>query len=292
MIERNYYLNPPVTGEGRIIYVFLGISLLLHLFVFVVDKSIFMSQSKPLYEEWAIEAEIVSDINVATPTKSSLPNARESEDAKVSDRVLPQLPKKFVIEKEVKDKEVISEQGIEQKEKPAADEEVKTSDKDVNLKSDTEDNKIRMQDAIRRLAIERLREQNKLAEQNEAEKSERIAKLRKEMASAKDINTSGSEALRLGSSAKVYRARLRTHVGRFWSVPEAYNLKEADLLVTISIVVNERGYLVNSEVKKPSGDEVFDQLAFNAVKEAMPLPKPPKDHVGKEILLNFTPKSF
>ena len=292
MLERTLYLAPASTGEDRSFYTLLAFSLLGHILFFVIDKAELTREREPLFEEWAVEADLLPDVHVTSPKENALPDAQKTDELAVRDNLLPQLPKKFAIDKAAEE-EAINENEEQKIEKPKDE---TNTDQNVNktqiqIKSDKDEmNRLAMQDALKRLAMEKLRKEMKVAKTNKADNVDAMAKIKDEMGEDA-LNKALESSLNL-SAEKNYRAKLRSHVGRFWSVPEAYNIKNAELRVRIAISVNAMGNLVSHEIKQSSGDVVFDDLAFNAIKNAEPLPNPPEELMGVEILLDFTPKSY
>jgi TonB family protein len=43
------------------------------------------------------------------------------------------------------------------------------------------------------------------------------------------------------------------------------------------------------EIENSSGESGFDQLVMDMIKKAEPLPPPPSELVGKQLLLSFNP---
>ena len=288
----NTHINPPQTGLERTFYWMLGASILAHIVFLSLEKMEFTPPRDLLYEEWSVEADLLVDTNLSFPKSSAIPDAKKAEEARVPDNMLPQLSKKFAIEKKQSKQEEFVEEVVQKKKDEVKGKELKNEKGEVNVKSDPKEaNRLKMQDALKRLAMEKLRKDNKVAKRVEAEKSDPLARLQSELANSKIA--AGSEGVGANAAArKHYRGRLKSHIGRYWTVPEAYNLKDANLLVTIAVVINERGFTSSIKIKRSSGDSAFDDMALNAVKNAVPLPKPPKGSAGEEIHLNFTPKSF
>lgn len=292
MAEQSSYLNLRNASDERLFFTLLGLSLLGHVVFFIFDKASFITDREPLFEEWEVEAELLPDINISAPDKSALPNAEQAENERVADNLLPQLPKKFTLQESTTEEEAISETDEKPKDQP--DEAAKPAAETVKaapVKPEEQVNKMAMADALKRLALEKLRAEQKTAEKNTAEESDSAARLKRDDATEDKVNKGSTTGLS-AAAQKIYRSKLRAHIGKFWSVPEAYNLKDANLRVTVMIRVNEQGNLMESSVQTPSGDSVFDDMAFNAVKNSAPLPLPPVGQAGEEILLNFTPKSF
>lgn len=79
-----------------------------------------------------------------------------------------------------------------------------------------------------------------------------------------------------------YYLRMRERLQQRWKpqptvVPAMYNYNE--IRVTIAIVLNDRGELVDLEVIAPSFFPKYDQAAIDAFKEAAPFPNPPRSIV-------------
>ena len=287
MAEYASYIERSLPGESRSLLTLLGFSLLAHVLFFVLDKADFLMERKPLFDEWEIEAELISDINLGAPANTNaMPDAEKAKDIAVPEKLLPQLPKKFTVKDEENPEDIVSEKVNKDAlgNKPVGGEK-------VDIKTENKDNVLKQNDALKRLAIERLRRENKTAKTLKAEEKDPLAKLKEELSKNGRLAMAGSQVV-AGEAMKVYRLKLRKHIGRFWSVPESYNIKKANLLVTIGVVINTKGNLATSKIKNSSGDHVFDKFAYDAVLNSVPLPNPPEGQVGKEILLKFSPGSF
>jgi TolA protein len=287
--EKALYLNPLKTGEGNLFAFFLFASLATHLGFFMVRNiNFFEPQDKPMQQELAIEASLITDFDLDGAQETTIPDAKEADEVAIRDNLLPQLTKKFSIEEEKIEDDAIADFEADVKD---GNVKKKIDEPDLKIKSDKdESNKITKLDALKRLAIEKLRQEKKDIV-DKAKKTDPLAKIREELTKKNSkILTAG------GLSGKKaldrYRILLQKSVRRNYELPEAYNFKNTDLSVVISIKVTAKGELMQSLVAKSSGDEVFDELAFSAVKKSAPLPFPPKDQVGQLIHLKFSPKSF
>jgi len=79
-----------------------------------------------------------------------------------------------------------------------------------------------------------------------------------------------------------YYLRMRERLQQRWKpqptvVPAMYNYNE--IRVTVAIVLNSQGELVDLEVLAPSFFPKYDQAAIDAFKEAAPFPNPPRSIV-------------
>jgi colicin import membrane protein len=86
-----------------------------------------------------------------------------------------------------------------------------------------------------------------------------------------------------------YVASLDRHVKQYWALPEW--LARKSLSVRIRIKIDERGFVIKSEIVKSSGNPDYDDRAIAAVQRASPFPAPPSklvNIVGVDgILLGF-----
>ncbi len=277
----------PDIGEDRLVGRFIVTSLAAHGFVLILNQLDLMPRVDFSEDEWEIRADLISDLDLSAPEKTELPNAKEAPEAAVPANMLPQLTKKFKV-----DEDTVADEGMtEEPEAKVAETPKKVEEKEkLNVKADPDEmNVLKKAEALRRLAMERLRKE-KTAEELQAEKASALAKLRDDAALSRKPNSGGAEGS--GLALQKYRSMVQAAVRRHYALPEAYNLRNAELSVVIAIVVNERGDLVSTKIEKPSGDSVFDELAFEAVKKSAPLPKPPADQAGEWIHLKFSPKSF
>lgn len=278
------------------------LSLIIHVGVFWTYNKISWFKTKPFNtEEWSVDVDIViSDMSTSNAKDNIIPNAQTADEIAISERLLPQLTKNFTIQKTqdqeqtsddydtiITKQENISETSLT-KSIPQKDE----KDEAPNLATienssiEDKDNKLTIQEALKRLALEKLRQEAIIKKQSQSTTKGTIARL-------KDFNNENTSANAIEILAlKEYKNKLKAHIGKFWSLPEAYNLKDTNLLVVISIKVDPKGNLNYIDIKKSSSDKVFDEFAINAVKNATPLPSPPAYKVNEEMLLYFTPKSF
>jgi TonB family protein len=243
----------------------------------------------------SIDADLIQDTDMGAPPKSALPQAQKAPEAKIDERLLPQLPKKFTIPEQTKPEEVVPEKAEEKvKEPEPPKEEVKPEEKKeeppLDVKAPNEEvNKLAQQDALKRLALEKLRQQQKTAKDTEAPEQDPLAKLASEVAANKKLNTGAIASLALQGKAKKWLALLQSAVRQNYSLPEVYNLKGATMRVAIAIAVNAEGGLNALEVQESSGDPAFDSLTMDAIKASVPLPRPPPELVGETIVVAFKP---
>lgn len=270
-------------SETELFRIFLVVSLGVHFVFFVIQGIQFFSSRQSLIEEWAIDADLLIDATSGAPADSSLPNASKAEEAKVSDRMLPQLPKQF----EVQD----AARGLQEKTFTETDDKATDSkdDKEAGKAREESDekNRIKKEDALRRLALEKLRNENKLAKKTEAPSADSV-RLRDESKALSKSNTGATLGSVSASEANRYKARLQVAVRRNYSIPDTLKFRTVEPVV-LAIELNKLGQLTFSKVEESSGDKYFDELAFDALKASTPLPPPPDGLVNQRILLKFSP---
>lgn len=271
-------------SESELFRVFVLLSFGIHAVFFLVQGIEIFNRRQTLVEEWAIDADLMIDATSGAPLDSALPNAQKAEEAKVSDRMLPQLPKQFAVDSapsEALDKTFTEHDEAAEAAKPQESTAPKFKD-DVDEK-----NRIKKDEALRRLALERLRKEAKLAKKTEAptKGDARIADNTKDVAKSNTGLVSGSMT---ASEANRYKARLQTAVRRNYSIPDTLKFRAVEPVV-LAIELSPSGALVFSRIEESSGDSHFDELAFGALRASDPLPPPPEGLVNQRILLKFSP---
>lgn len=232
-----------------------------------------------------MDADLVSDLQLNSPKDTALPKAAPAEEAAVRQNMLPQLTKKVAIDEAQVEKTENTMQDPDAK-KDEAKPEAKPTSVVASLKNDPdEQNRLKMEDALKRLALEKLKKEKKEAKENKAPVNDDLARIKDNLAKNKNVNAG---VVGSGENAEKCLAMIHQAIKRNYSLPDAYNLKDAKIVVTIGIVLTETGELVRADIAESSGDSVFDQLAFKAVKDSAPLPPCP-EQAGKEILLKMTP---
>ncbi|MBF0441372.1 MAG: cell envelope integrity protein TolA [Oligoflexales bacterium] len=280
------------TDEDKLVIFAISISIILHLFVLFFEKFGKFSPSEPLIPEWKMDTELVTEEDLVGPDKSTLPNAKQSEKEAVPSNLLPQLPQSFTVKQAQKnDDEGLPENKPEPQKEAEKEADKPSNDKDkpspVSSTKQDEANKLAMQDAIRRLAIEKLRQmQNEKANRFEAPEQSSIVRLKDELKGSKRLQ----EAVAMGiqKEREAYGKILNRTISKHYMLPQTFQSTVAKPVVILAIVVNMKGELVSVKVHQSSNDPVFDEYTIAAAKGAAPYEKPPKSLVGKVIHLAFT----
>ncbi len=280
LIPRNAAIKPP--EKNRKIFFWIGLSLLVHLGVLFFSLPQFESL-KTLDDQSPISVDLMMDVNPFGAKENTLPDAVKKPDAAVPANILPQLPKRFMIEDEKKDdKEIVVDKKIEEKIQK------KEENPPVPLSQNDDVNKIKKDDAIKRLALEKLRLLEKKSKELTAPKIDAIAKLKEDLSkvNASVANLPGKS----GGQADQYRAMLLAAIRPNWYLPPTVKFKNPDALAVISIRIESSGKLRSADVKKTSGSDVIDEYAIRAIKLST-FPEPPADLVGVELAIGLSTKS-
>ncbi|MEY4629896.1 MAG: TonB terminal [Pseudomonadota bacterium] len=272
-------------NEMELFRLFAVVSLGIHFFFFLAQGINLLNQRRQIVEDWAIDADLLVDATSGAPKDSALPDAVKAEEAKVSERMLPQLPKQFAVDNQEAPKD---KTFTEQDEKAEAEKKVEDARDLSRTKDEAEEkNRLKKDDALRRLALEKLRQENKLAKKNEAASTD-SPRLQDDSKAVAATNTGAVQGTLSASEANRYRARLQSAIRRNYSIPETLKFRTVSP-VTLAIEISESGHLVSSKVEESSGDTYFDELALQAAKASVPLPPPPAALVNQKILFKFNP---
>ena len=272
-----------IPSENRLLFLLLGFSVIGHIAVYAASGLNWLASSADLSDEWAIEVDVGMD---GSASETALPEAKKAEEASVSKKILPQLPKSFAIEKDQKEEEVFAEKVEKKtaKEKEKGVDE-KTLESQVEKEKSDAAKKLKMADALKRLALEELRNKEKFSDEKSAPKDDALAKIKE--AAKKEAARKSKAALK--KKHKKYGILLKKQILRHYKLPHTFTSSVASLKVVLSVVVNERGKLVSVDVRESSKDPVFDGYAIKAAKSGSPFERPPKSLAGRKISVVFTP---
>jgi TonB family protein len=274
MPSKQHEINDAV--QDRLFVSFIFVSIACHILAFILHQWTLFSAPKPLIQEWSIDTDLIVDAEKAGG--APIPPAERE--------LLPQLPKNFT----VKDPERPDENPAEEKKDvpPPKEEEVKKGETpndekdkvDPTLKNNRPDaTELKMQDALKRLALERLRdEQTK-------HKDDPLKKISAELAKGQGVGRGDGPG---GITAiDKYQQILKKIISRNYNLPPTYDMKTGTLTVTLGITLDGRGELRSVEILESSGDSVFDEYTIKAAKSGAPYPPPPKEIVGQLNMLKF-----
>jgi colicin import membrane protein len=267
----------------------LVICFFVHLLILLANPSWFFSPPRiEMEESIAVDMDFMTEPSMAAPQENALPKAVKSEELAVPANLLPQLPKKFEIEEQKKTEEkVFVEEKDPKAEDALAKKEVAPPEEDVP-KAKEDPNKVTREDLLKRLAMEKLKRDNKIDLQMKAQKSA-LAKLKEDIVAADARSNSGTSSGGVSAiRAKTYADLLRAAVKRNLYLPKTFEYDQARFVTQLSVVISSKGELVGVTMARSSGNIAYDQAAILAIQNSVPLPKPPTEFVGQAITFNLS----
>lgn len=311
-------------AENRLLQFIVFGSLAAHLFVIVVLPHIVNWRGRTpivLEDQGVIVADLVHDYEPASAKATALPDANKAPELKVSERMLPQLPKTFKVEQppspaneapppeepkpEDKPKAALPPPPDPEKKSPEAPEpkseepppakpeaaapkeEPKVAEAlPMTTNEDTQNTIRKKEDALRRLALEAARREGKTAKETEAEEKDKLAVAAQALINKGLIGSGGKGG---GQNFNRYGQKLKKAVQPNYNIPEVYRARAETFVVSINMAIATTGQIMQLEVAKSSGDQVFDDIVLQAIRNSVPLPSPPPDLAGELITVNFSP---
>ena len=286
MIKRVETVGLPA---GRVrFWKILAASIAIHIAVFIIKPNFFLSNSvMNLEENWDVDVDFMGEISMKAPQDTALPHAQKSEEEAVPANLLPQLPKKFQIEEQKPVEKNIAEEKDKKAEEAIAEKKVQAEVKPVVPKTEEDANKVDMDDLRKRLAVEKLKQENKVSERMKAQK-DAMAKLKQDLKAENADKNSGSSGGMLGVLRNnAYGNALKSAVKRNFNLPENFKYSQQKMAVPLLVVINDHGELVSIKLTGSSGSDVYDSAVIAAIKNSVPLPPPPRELAGREIQFNF-----
>lgn len=282
---------PDIRIESKIVRKFVAISVALHIIAFVVSTLKLIHTPPMPQEEFGIETELISDLNWDTTSKTKIPDIETAPEAAVPKNLLPQLPKNFAVEDSAPKADDSSLVDPEKTEPVPTNTSTTTgTGTDTNpaltqIKK-TEDNKLAQREALKRLATELLRQQQKQdASKVAAPDSASAAQVKN--AETGDATT-GAPGVGNLAALRRYESILHKAIKRNYSLPSTYKTTTGQLQATVLIKIAANGDVQHAEISRSSNDRTFDELILQAVKISSPLPKPPEDAVDRPIEIVFS----
>lgn len=262
--------------------------LLGHALILLFNPSWFFSPPEFNLEESAVDVDFLGEISLKAPQETALPNSKPAEEAKVPANLLPQLPKKFEVEESKPQEKQVAEEKDPKAEEALAKKEVALPEKLEAPKTQDDPNKVTREDLLKRLAVEKLKRENKVDQQMKAQKNA-LAKLKEDLLAAQAGENSGGGGNVSGSlRAKTYADQLRAAVKRNLFLPKTFEYDQAQLVTQLSVVINQKGELVEVKLSRSSGNGAYDQAAISAIQNSVPLPQPPAEIAGQVITFNLS----
>ena len=277
MIQANQHGNVEAM-QDRMFVSFIFVSIACHVLAFTFHHLSMFSTPIPLTNEWMIDTELVVDSDVSG----------DAAKVELSKELLPQLPKSFSIKEPEKAEEAIPEEKKvdklkkQEKEEEKKEAELPNKEKpvDLHIKKRDDANQIQIHDALKRLALERLREESAKKDDNT------LAKISAEL--AKGQGTGRGEGAGGVTASDKYINTLSKIIRSNYTLPPSYEKVPGMFHVTIGMALDGRGELRSIEILDSSGDVTFDNYTLKAAKSAVPYPPPPKEVMGEVIKIRFS----
>ncbi|MFW7379512.1 MAG: cell envelope integrity protein TolA [Oligoflexus sp.] len=265
-------------------------SVVFHILIIAgIEGEWWSTRSSPIIEEWSIDTELVTDINLEASNQTVIPGAKESEEVSVPSNLLPQVTKRYTVKEQEKQEEGLVEEPLEpdvEKGKNATKDTVK--DKPMVKPDPDVSTKIQQQDALRRMALEKLRrEQKEQSRELKAHKNDKLAQIREALSEGAALDQSAGGGLIANAESRRYQGYLSQTIRRNYELPSNYQFQSSKTNVILLMRINARGELLTVDISESSGDQVRDAYSIEAVKKSAPFNPPPKALAGRDFLLNF-----
>lgn len=264
-------------------------SVALHIVVLVGMEAEWWTTRSPIIDEWSIDAELVADFDLGASDQTVIPGATESEEVSVPSNLLPQVTKNYTVLEQEKQEVGPSDEPLE----PEVEEgqnitEDTSKDKPVTPPDPDVSTRLAQQDALRRMALERLRqEQKEQSRELKAHQDDRLARIRDALSDGAALDQSAGGGLMAGAETRRYRNYLTQTIRRNYALPTNYQFQSAKSNVILRMRINARGELVAVEIFESSGDQVRDTYSLEAVRKSAPFEPPPAGLAGRDFELNF-----
>ena len=272
------YLKQVIFDEDRLLKNIIAVSIGAHLLLFVVSYLDIDPIPPAPMEEWVIDADLSTDFGDAPAKTTVVPKAELAEKASVPSNLLPQINKSFELNSKAREEEGYSEKQAKLEKSKLKDKKVEGVDRVQKEKS-----RLKMQEALRRLAMEKLRKEQKTkSNKYQTEQKGDLARVKQNLAADSSENGIGGI-----EEKQKYRVYLTKTIHRNYDLPSTYKIKKNQAMVYLRMKINAKGELVVSKIDKSSGDEVFDSYTLAALRKSAPFTAPPKSLVGKSIVVAF-----
>jgi TonB family protein len=270
-------------GERQLIRFFFILSLVVHLICLLVNVPRFFFPSDHFVpeQEWAIEADLISDI--PQPAKKS----GKTADLDAPAAAPPKLPDIAAVKKAPAPKEeAIPLDPVEKPEKtpkkpePPPEKLAKEQDKKPPQE---EDFKAKLFDKMLR---EQKQQQDKLKLDTRQEEKKNAALAKKLSQLRKSIGTGSDDEDAPGGAD--YGQVISSYIKKNYQIPDAYNYQGV-VAPTVSFSISAAGELMGLKIIRSSNHAAVDHYVLQSIQDAAnSFPKPPADFVGREINVHFT----
>lgn len=259
------------------------ISLIAHILVFILIIAIPMCS----FRRFRKPEHKIYTFDLINPALISMKKTSGSPLGAGKTKGIPQAIKKEEIKKEAPKKEPEKQKEPVKKEKakeqPKKSEKSKKPDKNKMGLKESEESK-----ATKKLTIEdKIAAQLKKIEEKGAKEwieADDEAKLKKLGARAQDGAEKGDLlATGEGFTNVNYNDVVQSKIYENWQTPSKNLAKKEGLTVSIGFIISRDGKVTALKIIKSSGNEVLDNSALQAIRDAEPLPPLPDDYKGESL---------
>lgn len=273
--------------QDHLIKILLAASFIIHLLFLVFGNSLHLPKQDNI-GEIAIETDLISEADLKPASKTIIPEAKEADKPSVPSNLLPQLNKDFAIKSASKQPEGL-EPDKEAVTQESANEKPPSKDTENSIENDSS-TQLAKQEALKRLAMEKLRkEQKEKSTELKAHENDKLAQVKEALDKDKGISKDLGEGALSKAAGRMYANYLTRAIRKNWALPKTFQLLRSDMKASLDVSINARGALVSVKINEGSGDSTFDQYCIDAVKNSSPFKAPPQSRAGTAITINCIP---
>ena len=219
----------------NLVKILIGVSLAVHVIGFVAGH--FFSFSGPrIMDEIAIETDLISEADLRPASKTVIPKAKKADKAAVPSTMLPQINKDFQIKQPKKEEEGIADDAAKDVVPEGKKEEVKAEDPKVVEEEKDNSTKLAKLEALKRLAMEKLRqEQKEKSKELTAHENNELAQVKEALHKDTGLNKNVGTWSSFWSRNSGLFASLDRSIKKNWALPKTFQLTSADMKSTVAI---------------------------------------------------------
>ncbi|MDD9951168.1 MAG: TonB C-terminal domain-containing protein [Zetaproteobacteria bacterium] len=272
-------LAPTFLCEDRLLTRFMGLSVMLHVIVVVVDWSFMISSSPSRPQELeVIEAELAEALPVAVEFNKLPPpptHAFTLEDSSAVEQAEVALPRKTA---EV----AMGKEDVKGDPNASVDVQASVPQPDVAAEEYKQQLFERLQQEQTRKETQK-RRINARKKKQEAARQAKIAGLLQRSQDQVQANATG-----VSKAATAYIFSLKAIIQKHYEIPDLYR-QQNQKFVEIKLLLGHDGRIREIDLVRGSGKSALDEIILNSVEQSQPFPAPPRELRGQPFILRFQP---
>lgn len=218
---------------------------------------------------------------------SGLKGAEKNHEISVPRRVLPQLPRHQKIAQSAGGGKAVALPAVEGAVVPEAQHKKAAAVGQAGEAQAAARLALKKQEALRRLLKEKARKEQRHSDKVASPQVEKTQIKQKQAGEAPAL--SEQEVEERSQRIALFSQEVQLSIARYYSLPDVYRYANQDLKSSVAVVLDHSGAILRMKLERSSGDVRFDALSMRVIRRAAPLPHPPKEMVGREMVLHFTP---